>query len=74
VAVTSLKHKNHNENFLGLLSFCHSEMTEMSLAEKAEVFAQLSKIPLSKNPFFIKSIANSGQYDGEGTEGLTPGL
>jgi hypothetical protein len=43
------------------------------LAEKAEMFAQLGKLPLSKNPFFIKSIAMSGQFDGEGTEGMTPG-
>ena len=37
------------------------------------MFAQLGKLPLSKNPFFIKSIATSGQFDGEGTEGMTPG-
>jgi hypothetical protein len=37
------------------------------------MFAQLGKLPLSKNPFFIKSIAMSGQFDGEGTEGMTPG-
>ncbi len=48
-------------------------MGEQSLAEKAEMFAQLGKLPLAKNPFFIKSIANSGQFDGEGTEGMAPG-
>ena len=48
-------------------------MGEQSLAEKAEMFSQLGKLPLAKNPFFIKSIANSGQFDGEGTEGMAPG-
>ena len=46
---------------------------DQSLAEKAEMFAQLGKLPLAKNPFFVKSIAMSGQFDGEGTEGMTPG-
>jgi len=46
---------------------------EQTLEEKAEMFSQLGKLPLAKNPFFIKSIANSGQFDGEGTEGMTPG-
>ena len=48
-------------------------MGEQTLAEKAEMFSQLGKLPLAKNPFFIKSIANSGQFDGEGTEGMAPG-
>ena len=48
-------------------------MGEQTLAEKAEMFSQLGKLPLAKNPFFIKSIANSGQFEGEGTEGMTPG-
>ena len=37
-----------------------------------EQFEALKALPFSTNPFFIRQIADSGQFEGNGTEGLKP--
>ncbi len=44
-----------------------------SLAEKRKMFEDLKALPFSTNPFFIRTIADSGKFDGNGTEGVEPG-
>ena len=32
----------------------------------------MSQLPFADNPFFAKTVADSGQFDGNGTEGMKP--
>ena len=42
------------------------------MSDKREQFEALKALPFSDNPFFIRQIADSGQFEGNGTEGLEP--
>ena len=42
------------------------------MENKREQFEAMKALPFSTNPFFIRTIADSGKFDGNGTEGLKP--
>ena len=44
-----------------------------SLSEKQKQFEMLKSMALSTNPFFVRAIGESGQFEGNGTEGIDPG-
>ena len=43
-----------------------------NMAEMQEKFEMMSALPFSDNPFFAKTVADSGMFDGNGTEGADP--
>ena len=44
----------------------------MDMAEMQKKFEMMSQLPFASNPFFAKQVADSGQFDGNGTEGISP--
>ena len=65
--------KNPFALLLGLaLGLLPRDAHGMDMAAMQEKFQMMSALPFSDNPFFAKTVADSGQFDGNGTEGVEP--